>query len=148
MKTHFFRFAVVLLALSVLPVLPSAESTAPAKNIPQWRGQYGGFPDFSTTVLRTAAAWGSFWQRMNKEVPQALDDAKEVAVVVYIGERPTGGYIVRILDYAVSGDEYVVTWQEVPPAPDSFTTQALTTPWVAAVLPRTDRKIVFKQAAR
>jgi hypothetical protein len=95
MKANCFRLAFVLLALAAFAPLPAAAPEAPAGNIPQWRGQYGGFPDFSTTVLRTAAAWDSFWKRMDKAAPQGLDEKKEMAVVVYIGERPTGGYLVR-----------------------------------------------------
>jgi hypothetical protein len=41
-----------------------------------------------------------------------------------------------------------VTYQEEAPGPDKFVTQALTTPWGVAVLPRDDHKVVFKKAAR
>jgi len=39
-------------------------------------------------------------------------------------------------------------YEERAPGPDQFVTQALTTPWVVAVVPLSDRPVVFKPKAK
>lgn len=58
-----------------------------------------------------------------------VDFARETVVAVFQGERPTGGYGIEISDAVLEGDELFVQMRFQEPAPDAFTTQALTSPW-------------------
>jgi hypothetical protein len=140
----------LLAAPVVLSAVLAAQTAAPTgaasdqKEIPQWRGQYGGYPEFTTRVLRGNEAWEGFWTQVRRDLPRRLDPAAEMAVAVFIGERRTGGYIVQIISAGVEKDSFVVVYEEQAPGPDKFVTQALTTPWVVAVVPLSDRPVVFK----
>jgi hypothetical protein len=41
----------------------------------------------------------------------------------------------------------VLEYVEHEPAPDRYVTQALTTPWVMVLLPRTDLRVVTREAS-
>ena len=138
--------AAVLAAQTAAP--PTAGATSNPKEIPQWRGQYGGYPEFTTRVLRGNDAWAGFWKQVGRDMPRQLDPAAEMAVTVFIGERRTGGYVVQVLSAGVDQDNLVVVYEEQAPGPDQFVTQALTTPWVVAVVPLSDRPVVFQPRAK
>ncbi len=152
MKTISLAF---LAAPMVLATVLAAQTAAPPpaaasdqKEIPQWRGQYGGYPEFATRVLRGTEAWAGFWKQVNRDMPRQLDPAAEMAVAVFVGERRTGGYVVQVLSAGVEKDDFIVVYEERAPGPDQFVTQALTTPWVVAVVPLSDRPVVFKPKAK
>jgi hypothetical protein len=132
----------VLAAQTAAP--PQAGAASDQKEIPQWRGQYGGYPEFTTRVLRGTEAWEGFWTQVRRDLPRRLDPATEMAVAVFIGERRTGGYLVQIISAGVEKDGFVVVYEEQAPGPDKFVTQAFTTPWVVAVVPLSDRPVVFQ----
>jgi PrcB C-terminal len=115
--------------------------------IPQWSGQYGGGPSFSTRVVRGADAWAALRSSFGDRLPDGLNPSTQMAVVVEIGGRPTGGYSVSILSAAASQGSLVVTYAERAPGRGQFVTEALTNPWVVAILPRSDLPVVFRAAA-
>ncbi len=57
-------------------------------------------------------------------------------MVAYQGQKPTGGYSIEITDIKRTGTVLAVTVSERRPASGSFTTQALTSPFVAVSIPR------------
>ena len=63
-------------------------------------------------------------------------EGKHVAVVVWLGERPTGGYAVEFL-WASSSPLGTITLSvaESPPPDDAIVTMALTAPVAAFLLP-------------
>ena len=135
-------------AVARQPVVAATAAVSAPKELPQWHGPNGGDPDFGTEVIRSANQWETFWQRVDKAVPHKLDEAAEMAVVVFAGERPTGGFIVKITDSFVEKETLVVVYEVQAPGRETFVTQALTHPWGAAILPRSDRPVVFRQAAK
>jgi len=126
---------------------PVAPATAPAE-IPQWRGQYRGFPEFTTQVLRSGRSWAGFWSQVGQDPPRNLNEETEMAVAVHAGERPTGGYVVRILKAEVEAGDLAILFAVQAPSRDRFVTQVVTTPWAVAIVPRTDRNVVFKQGEK
>ncbi len=136
---------------AVVPAAPSvavAQQVAPAPaahDIPQWHGQYRGTPELTTQVLRSARSWSDFWRQVGEKPPQNLNEEMEMAVEVCAGERPTGGYVVRILTASVEHDSLVIVYAVQAPAPSSFVTQVVTAPWAVGIVPRSDRDVIFKQ---
>lgn len=124
---------------------PAASGSEPVK-IPQWSGQQGGAGSFGVRTLRTPDAWSAFWRDTGREPPRPLDPAREMAVILSLGERPTGGYRAEIISAGAEGGEFVIAYREHAPPPDAFVTQALTTPWVAAIVPRSDLPVVPRKA--
>lgn len=132
--------------VALAPQRTAAPAASAQKEIPQWHGQQGGGSEFATQVVRSAKAWEGFWQRADQEVPRKLDEAAEMAVVVFAGERPTGGFVVKIVGTYVEQETLVVVYALQAPGPDTLVTQVITHPWGAAIVPRSDRAVVFRQA--
>jgi hypothetical protein len=109
----------------------------------QWRGQYGG-GDLSTQVATSSERWSRMWGMVGQETPRALDATREMGVYVAIGERPTGGYRVEVLRATEQGDALVVEYSVGAPG-DRVVTQAFTSPWVIAVLPRSSLPVRFRR---
>lgn len=126
-----------------------SESTAGAASgeLEQWAGQQGGVTAASHRVLRDAAAWDAFWQDVQTPAPRPFRPDREQAVAVFLGERRTGGYTVRIENPTAREGRLVVTYQESPPPPGAMVTQALTSPWALVVAPRSDLPVEVRPAA-
>ncbi|MBK8093925.1 MAG: protease complex subunit PrcB family protein [Verrucomicrobiaceae bacterium] len=133
------RFSFLLACTFLCGLAAAAEPKTP--DLPQWRGQQDGGGDFSTRVFSTQADWAGFWLRSGKPAPQALDEKREMAVLITLGERPTGGFKPRILSATESDGKYLVVYSEGKPGPDTFVTQALTYPWVIAIVPKSSLKV-------
>jgi len=126
----------------VLPVMPQAPEVKP---LPQWHGQYEGDAAFASKIIRTKQAWTGFWNSLNKPVPQILDEAKEMAVFIAIGERPTGGYKPAVISAKVIDNKMIVEYTDGKPSPDMFVTQVISHPWMVAIIPATQLPLVFKK---
>ena len=71
------------------------------------------------------------------------------AIFIAVGERPTGGFKPRVLSAAVRDGKFVVEYMDGKPSPETFVTQALTRPWVIAIVAKTSLPVVMHaQSAR
>jgi hypothetical protein len=125
---------------------PPAESEA--RIIGQWSGQYGGAESPGHRVLRDVAAWNDHWRAVGQEAPRPLVPAREMAIVVFLGARRTGGYAVEITGVETSSEGVIVTTRESAPPPGAMVTQALTQPWALALVPASDRPVQVRAASR
>lgn len=75
------------------------------------------------------------------------DFLNEAVVVVALGERPTGGYWVVIDGVRRVDDALVVQVRVNRPGDDEMTTQAMTHPFAAAVIPVQDRAMEVRVEA-
>lgn len=133
------------LALGACQVAEPARAAAPAELV-QWSGAQSSVTTATQRVIRDEAAWNAFWPEVRHAAPRAFDPAREMAVAVFLGERRTGGYAVRIVSAEPRDGQLVVTYQESPPPAGSMVTQALTYPWALAVLPRSALPVMFRPA--
>ena len=139
-----------LVALSLLlGACQVSDSTAGGASgeLEHWAGLQGGVTAASHRVVRDAAAWDAFWQDVQTSAPRPFRPDREQAVAVFLGERRTGGYTVRIENAAAQEGRLVVTYQESPPPPGTMVTQALTSPWALVVVPRSDLPVEVRPAA-
>lgn len=65
----------------------------------------------------------------------------ETVVGIFLGQRPTGGYGVRVTGASVQGDTLTLTVEVRTPGPGAITTQALTSPWTLVRVPGTFRSV-------
>ncbi|MCD0171115.1 protease complex subunit PrcB family protein [Deinococcus sp. 23YEL01] len=77
-----------------------------------------------------AAAYG---RQTGVPTPAALNGSTLVGV--FLGQRATGGYSVKVTGASVSGGTLTVAVQVRAPAAGSFTTQAITSPWAIVRVP-------------
>lgn len=119
--------------------------TAAPAEFPQWHGQYEGDGEFSTQVIQTQVGWSGFWARMNRPAPQVLEEAREMAIYVAVGERPTGGFVPKVISATEQDGKLVIVYADGAPSPESFVTQVITHPWVIAIVPKSTLKVEMKK---
>ncbi|HEY8258650.1 MAG TPA: protease complex subunit PrcB family protein [Gemmatimonadales bacterium] len=103
------------------------------------------------TVVTEAADWSSAWDAINAGVSPApprpaVDLTKQAVIIAALGERPTGGFAIRIDSVrAVEGGRavYVTTTR---PGPSCITTQAMTQPVHLVSVPATAGATRFVEA--
>lgn len=134
------------------PAAPRLALSSPARptkfvgaTIPtQWSGQYGASTDYGHEVAVDQKGWERFWRRVNRNPPTPLNAAANMAVMVDLGERPTGGFRIEVTRTYVEDGRLVVECAELAPGSDRYVTQAFTQPWVIALVPPTTLPITFK----
>jgi PrcB C-terminal len=92
------------------------------------------------------AAWGLIGE--GRPLPEVNFDTRAV-VVVYQGRKPTGGYGIEVAGVRRVGTVLAIKVNERRPASEDITTQALTSPYVAATIPRppSGAQVRFDEAA-
>lgn len=86
-------------------------------------------------VARSASDLASAWRLANgNQIPippvPSVTFTGNTAVTIFMGQRPTGGYGIRVVSAQASGDTLTITAELASPPPGAITTQALTSPWV------------------
>ncbi len=73
----------------------------------------------------------------------SIDLKKQMVIVIYGGEKPTGGYSVEMKSLEVTDKKLIVHWHLKAPGPDDFVTQAITYPELVLLVDRFDGEVVF-----
>lgn len=92
--------------------------------------------------------WIDAWAALhaNKSDPPArpeIDFWSETAVIILLGQRPTGGYEVSVVDIDLSRDPAHIEIDVTLPAAGSVVSQALSTPYLIVAIPGPDRDVVL-----
>jgi len=104
-------------------------------------------------------AWGSLWVAHKGVMPPGigapdpappiLDFTTEIVVGVFLGTRPTGGYMAGVLSVTTDGAAgATVSFEERQPGSNCITTQALTQPFIIIAIPRVSGAIGFSGTVR
>ncbi len=101
----------------------------------EWRGSNCGESGAKAELATTRAQWDDLWRRIGQPPPKA-DLRRHVALAVFLGTRPTGGWSVEFLDPAPDGAHIVLRYRAKGPGPGDFVTQALTQPWAVRLYPK------------
>ena len=130
----------------VSPVPPAAEGT-PVPVVQEWSGHYSAQETAGRVVVRDAQAWARLWGSLQGHVvpkPEApkVDFQKHMVIAAMMGTKPTGGYAVRITS-VVENEKIVVSVREQSPGPDDMVTMALTSPYQAVVVARSEKPVEF-----
>jgi hypothetical protein len=94
-------------------------------------------------VAADEVTYRNVWNSMiGNGVPPSVDFSTETAVLLFGGQRPTGGYRVEVHGVTLEGDTLAIDGNVQGPPPGSGTTQALTSPYaVLAVQSRVIRNV-------
>jgi len=91
-------------------------------------------PAAKLMVVRDAATLRSLWH--GNEAPPPIDFDKDVVVVLFAGQKNTGGYSVEVKRVNTKGKTAIVHAHVQGPPRGGMVTQALTSPYVAIAFPR------------
>lgn len=78
---------------------------------------------------------------------KTIDWDKQMMIVTYAGEKPTGGYSVDLKSLEVKDKMLIVNWKLNSPGPDDLVTQAITHPELVILVDRFDGQVVFDPPA-
>ena len=67
-----------------------------------------------------------------------------MALVVFLGQKPTGGYVVMIASVWQVGSQLVVHYRVSGPHSDQAVTQVMTSPYAIAIVPACHLTAVFR----
>lgn len=131
-----FVAALLGLALSAC----ATPSAAPLPLTELARGNYGQITTPRREVIRDQASWDRRWSEMQltRMAPPEVDFSGQMVVAVFMGQRRTGGYAIEVASVEVGAEELVITVRETSPAAGSINTQALTAPYHAVRVAKTE----------
>jgi|GEM_PF-1558617 len=149
------RFGVTIPAASSFALAPASTGTkisvAPKeqkkenkKVLTEWSAIFGGIPEGGTHVIRDTESWKNLWVRMQEGEPPQVDFSKHIAVAVFMGMKPTGGYAVKITKVEKSKSKWTVYVEERHPSKGGMVIEAFTTPYHIKLIDRTDLPVEFK----
>lgn len=123
------------------PSPSSAPSTGARVNITELaQGNNAAVTSFSVQVATTQAAANALYNQAygrQTSPPSAPGVSGGTLVGVFLGQRSTGGYAVRVTGASASAGTLTLTVRVTAPGPDSITTQAITSPWTIVRVPGT-----------
>ena len=77
---------------------------------------------------------------------KSIDLKRQMVVVIYADEKPTGGYSIELKSLEVKDKKLIVHWRPISPGPDDIVTQAITHPELVLLVDRFDGEVVFDPA--
>jgi len=107
----------------------------------EWKGQYDGPAAPGHEIAMDQNSWKALCAKVGLSAP-VVDFSTAVAVGVFVGEKPTGGYGANFEDPATRGDDLIVRYRIKKPS--GFATQAFTQPWKIMVFPRPKGKVLVE----
>jgi hypothetical protein len=113
-----------------------------------YSGPTSGFSEPAELVIRDAAAFEQvFASAMGEDmlVPPVPDVrfAREMVIVLALGQRNTGGYGIRFDGITADGTGATVRYTTTSPGPNCMTTQMLTSPVEIVSVPRVEGPVRF-----
>ena len=103
-------------------------------------GAYAKVTSFTVQVATNqTAANALFAQAYGNQsgTPSVSSVSGGTVVGVFMGQRPTGGYGIKVVSASASGGVLTLVVQVRSPGPGSITTQAITSPWTIVRVPGT-----------
>ncbi len=129
----------IFLALSLLIAAPVS-----AGQKGEWHGESSPQRRPTVVIARDADDWHRLWDGLQVAPPRPLAEG-EAAIAVFLGPRRTGGYAVEFLGTRAEGCVTLVEFRERVPAPNSFVTQAFTSPWAVMTLAAPKGEVMASQ---
>jgi len=144
------QIALVGLVFALAPVVTLCGCAAP-KHRPEepiriLQGLHGPDLPRGIHIVREVGAWQAMWSALGRnqlpaqEAP-TVDFQRELIALVTLGEKPTGGFGVRVSGLRDDGDRWILEAEEVEPASGSMQVQMLTSPFDLVRLQRTSLPI-------
>jgi hypothetical protein len=117
--------------------------TVSAQSVPyeRWQGTHGGPPKAQAVPIQSASDWKGIWAMyLPHDVPPPFDPARHMGLAVAIGQKPSTGYAIDVVDVGPSEGRFVIRLKEIEPV-DPAAGQAMTSPWLILKFARTNMPI-------
>ena len=109
-----------------------------------WSGEFGGTQETATRTIMEKGDWLSTWKSVSKEPAPEIDFSRYEIVAVFLGVRPTGGYLPEIAEITRTESAIVVRYREKAPAPGRTPPEGQTSPFALRAIPRSALPVRFE----
>lgn len=108
-------------------------------------GAASSITDERQMVIKDEQSFKDMWQHIDavRGLPE-IDFEDDMVIAVFMGEKPTGGYVIEIVSIEEYADSIVVNIKETVPGEDEMTTQALTYPYHVVSTDNTEKQVRFE----
>jgi len=134
--TKTASLAAVALTIGLVSTTATFAQSMPSMHTVE-RGSHSNVDAPRQAVVRTQAEWAALWKTHDYDHPApVIDFNHDMALAVFMGSRPTGGYATEIVSVDARDGKVVVRYRETAPAPGTITAQVLTSPFHIVTVPR------------
>ena len=105
--------------------------------------QYQGREEEAFEVIKDNASLQALYQSINNEDVPKIDFAKQRVVAVFLGQRNSGGYAIKIKNVTEKDNKVYVELEKASPKTGENVTMAITNPYSIAKINST-KEIIFK----
>ena len=106
------------------------------------QGEYGGRETESYEVLHSQVELDAMFRELNLEQAPAVNFAENNVVVLFLGQKNSGGNAISIKSVQFNGNTATVNVEKITPAAGGMVTMAITTPFCIATLTKTEKVVV------
>lgn len=143
-------FRVVLLLMLIPALAPAQQRMARFGDPIDGFSQYSGIPDSQRVVIRDPAAWRQYWTAVNQPFVPApavpdVDFAREMILLVSMGTRPSGGFVIRIDSAMTDAQQVRVQVTQIVPGRGCLVPAVVTRPVDLARVPATPLPVSFAE---
>jgi len=123
----------------------NGQSLDEAASVGAWQGDFSGGNEGSRTIS-DAVAWRQLWGTLSAgtAVPD-IDFSRQEVVAIFLGQRPSGGYSVEIVNVAADETSVTVRWRERTPTAGIPPSDGTTTPYALRVIAKSDLPVRFEK---
>ena len=125
---------------------PASVSLSPGPGINGRTDWFGARSAAAMDIMVTARderAWSVLWQLVDKDLRPGDLPEGAMAVGIFLGQRPSGGYTVAFESVSVVDGQVVARYLETAPPPGSIVTQGLTAPYAVRLVKAHDAPVQF-----
>jgi hypothetical protein len=125
-----------------------AARSIPFRSVADGSGASSAVTKRTQIVVRDRVAWRSLWRRLNSRLSPRpalpkVDFSRFMLVAVTYGQRPSGGYTVRVTGISDDGRRLRVRIVERAPGADCITPAVITAPYHVVRVRRSSKQLVF-----
>ncbi len=145
MKRTIF-LAVFLALLSISGGTRAEDVDVPIQK--RFSGGHGGVRTAGQQVIGDAETWETLWKKIHRTRTPApklpdVDFEKQTVIAVFMGERTSGGYGIRVTSVTETAKEIVVSIARRSPPPGAMTISVMTQPYDMVVVAKSDKPVRF-----
>ncbi|AIY89481.1 protease complex subunit PrcB family protein [Geoglobus acetivorans] len=144
MNRYVYMLAVLLISIVALGCAQS-ENRVSFERIAE--GIYAPFPEKAYFVIRNDTEYLEFWNKTGMIIKNP-DFEKYSYLALFMGERPTGGYMIAVKEIVKEGDKVKVYIELAEPSETCFVTQEITRPFLILRVEKIEGDVVFVEETK
>lgn len=109
----------------------------------EWNGPFSSVSRPEVRIVKTEEEWNALWKDIGAPEAPVADLQVHLGVAVFLGQRNTGGYNVKLLDPVTEAGRILIRYRES--VPRGITFQALTYPYAVRLYRKTGADIVVEE---